>query len=70
MNLIKLLIKRWRQIFTLMLACFIPMAYAAKVVVIESYHQGYTWDKQYYQAILDTLTPLNEVNHFEMDTKR
>lgn len=44
--------------------------YAAKVVVIESYHQGYLWDKQYYQAILDNLTPQHEVSYFEMDTKR
>ncbi|WP_416921714.1 ABC transporter substrate-binding protein [Shewanella sp.] len=46
------------------------MLYAAKVVVIESYHQGYLWDKEYYQAILDKLTPQHQVSHFEMDTKR
>ncbi|WP_086017281.1 ABC transporter substrate-binding protein [Shewanella bicestrii] len=46
------------------------MLYAAKVVVIESYHQGYQWDKEYYQAITDKLTPQHQVSHFEMDTKR
>lgn len=48
----------------------LPNAYAAKIVVIESYHQGYLWDKQYYRAILDNLTPQHEVSYFEMDTKR
>lgn len=70
MGLIKSLIKRWRQVFSLTLIGFQPAVYAAKVVAIESYHQGYMWDKQYYQAILDTLAPENEVTHFEMDTKR
>ncbi|WP_249553020.1 hypothetical protein [Shewanella sp. 10B] len=46
------------------------MLYAAKVVVIGSYHQGYQWDKEYYQAIIDKLTPQHLVSHFEMDTKR
>ncbi|PWF61497.1 hypothetical protein CBX96_20770 [Shewanella sp. BC20] len=62
--------RRWRQLLILLLACISPTLYAAKVVVIESYHQSYLWDRQYYQAILDKLTPEHQVTHFEMDTKR
>lgn len=64
------LINRCLLILLLVLCSNLSNAYAAKVVVIESYHQGYQWDKQYYQAILDNLTPQHEVSYFEMDTKR
>lgn len=70
MNVIKPFNKRWRLLLLLMLTSHPLMLYAAKVVVIESYHQGYQWDKEYYQAIADKLTPQHLVSHFEMDTKR
>lgn len=70
MNVMKPFNKRWRLLLLLMLTSHPLMLYAAKVVVIESYHQGYQWDKEYYQAIIDKLTPQHQVSHFEMDTKR
>lgn len=70
MNVIKPFNKRWRLLLLLMFTSHPLMLYAAKVVVIESYHQGYQWDKEYYQAIVDKLAPQHQVSHFEMDTKR
>ncbi|MGL5667164.1 MAG: hypothetical protein ACRDD9_13630 [Shewanella sp.] len=70
MNVIKPFNKRWQLLLLLMLTSHPLMLYAAKVVVIESYHQGYLWDKEYYQAIADKLTPQHQVSHFAMDTKR
>lgn len=70
MNVIKPFNKRWRLLLLLLLTSHPLMLYASKVVVIESYHQGYQWDKEYYQAIIDKLTPQHLVSYFEMDTKR
>ncbi|MBU2300063.1 MAG: hypothetical protein KKG39_17320, partial [Gammaproteobacteria bacterium] len=56
-----------------LLLCLLSLsqnANAAKVVVIESYHQGYQWDQEYSRAINDTLSPLHDVSYFEMNTKR
>lgn len=70
MKTIKPQLRRWRLFLLLILICYPAALFAAKVVVIESYHQSYLWDRQYYQAILDRLTPEHQVLHFEMDTKR
>ncbi|NNN48788.1 hypothetical protein [Vibrio sp. 2-2(8)] len=43
---------------------------AGKVLLIESYEQGYEWDASYVSALKQSLTPAHELHTFEMDTKR
>ena len=45
-------------------------AEAPKVLVIESYHSEYQWDKNYTQAIRDTMGGQVQLLFFQMDTKR
>ena len=41
-----------------------------KVLIIESYHSEYPWDKSYMRGINDTLGAGYEILTFQMDTKR
>ncbi|NCO45198.1 MAG: hypothetical protein GW890_01625, partial [Vibrio sp.] len=51
--------------------CFISVpVMAGKVLLIESYEQGYEWDASYVSALKQSLTPAHELHTFEMDTKR
>lgn len=52
------------------LLLFSSPAWAMKVLLIESYHSEYEWDKSYVQGIKDTLQPGIELETFQMDTKR
>lgn len=41
-----------------------------KILVVESYHQGYEWDKSYTQGLEEVLGQDYELSFFQMDTKR
>lgn len=43
---------------------------AADVLLIESYHSGYEWDKSYLLGLHEELDPSIEMVRFEMNTKR
>lgn len=43
---------------------------ATKVLLIESYHSEYEWDKSYLQGMRETLIPSIELKIFQMDVKR
>ncbi len=45
-------------------------ACAGKVLVIESYHQGFSWDASYLRGLREVLASDHEIRTFEMDTKR
>lgn len=63
-----------RHVFPLFLFLFLVPAvgWAAKptVLIIESYHQGYAWDRDYVQGIHEILAKQCQLSRFEMDTKR
>lgn len=42
----------------------------AKILVIESYHQGFAWDQSYIQGLEEVLGESYQLSYFEMDTKR
>ena len=44
--------------------------FATKVLLIESYHSEYSWDKDYLFGIEETLLPSIDLDTFQMDTKR
>jgi len=41
-----------------------------KILVIESYHAGYEWDREYSRAIKERFGKRNKLSFFQMDTKR
>jgi ABC-type uncharacterized transport system substrate-binding protein len=41
-----------------------------KILVIESYHQEYSWDKSYIEGLESVLGENYQLTYFEMDTKR
>ncbi|WP_150104375.1 ABC transporter substrate-binding protein [Shewanella sediminis] len=43
---------------------------AASVLIIESYHQEYEWDKNYNKGIVSILGNEHDYHHFYLDTKR
>ena len=45
-------------------------ANAADILVVESYHQEYSWDASYKKALLATLGKDHQLTFFQMDTKR
>ncbi|MDG3086363.1 hypothetical protein P7F88_09685 [Vibrio hannami] len=56
---------------------FLPLFYlssalveAGTILVVESYHSEYVWDKSYTRGLNDVLADSYELVHFEMDTKR
>lgn len=49
---------------------FSSQAFATKVLLIESYHSEYPWDKSYVEGIQATLADTVELETFQMDTKR
>ena len=55
-----------------LLLCFIfsSQAFAAKVLLIQSYHSEYPWDQSYIKGIAATLSDKVELETFQMDTKR
>ncbi|MCW8884219.1 MAG: hypothetical protein OQK12_03055 [Motiliproteus sp.] len=59
-------------VFLLIFTCNtkILAADSIKILVIESYHSEYQWDKNYTRAIRDTLEDKVELSFFQMDTKR
>ena len=46
------------------------VAEAKTVLVIQSYHQEYLWDSDYFRAINDLLGAQHEIKRFSLDTKR
>lgn len=53
-----------------MLILFCQNTLASDVLIIESYHSGYDWDKLYTSGIEDILTDSYSISKYEMDTKR
>jgi ABC-type uncharacterized transport system substrate-binding protein len=51
------------------LLLLVPTVFAKKILVIESYHQGFAWDDAYVEGIKSKLAG-HEVIRFSMDTKR
>ncbi len=54
----------------LLLLLYASQALAADILVVESYHQEYSWDASYKQALIEQLGDDNRLVFFEMDTKR
>ena len=59
-----------RLAFVLTLLLLISPSYAAKVMIIGSYHQDYPWELDYNRGIRDTLGDNHSYYNFHMDTKR
>lgn len=59
-----------RWIVLLFLFSFSVHTWAAKVLLVQSYHSEFEWDKSYIQGLKDTLHPDVELQTFQMDTKR
>lgn len=60
----------WCLCYIAVLLVLAQQAWAGKVLVIESYHQGFSWDESYLRGIYGVLSPEHEIRTFEMDTKR
>lgn len=43
---------------------------AADILVVESYHQEYSWDASYKKALIESLGDKYSLEFFQMDTKR
>jgi len=55
----------------LFLLIIIPLKMmAASVMIIESYHQEYEWDRNYNKGIVSIIGEQHEYRHFYLDTKR
>lgn len=59
-----------RLAFILTLLLLISPSYAAKIMIIGSYHQDYPWELDYNRGIRDTLGDNHSYYNFHMDTKR
>jgi len=60
------------RIWTLALMLLCPLVFAGPkdILVIESYHAEYPWDKSYLEGIREGLGEEYTIHTFEMDTKR
>ena len=47
-----------------------PKIFGKKILVIESYHAAFQWDRDYSRAIKERFGKLNNLVFFQMDTKR
>lgn len=55
----------------LIVLCLLSMpAEATRVLLIESYHSEYEWDRSYLEGLKQTLLPEVELERFQMNTKR
>jgi len=45
-------------------------AFAANILVIENYHEGYVWDASYIRGLKQVIDDKHTLTFFEMDTKR
>lgn len=54
----------------LLLLFSLPSIAKQKIVVIESYHSGFSWDESYKKGIQSVLKDDFDIFHFQMDTKR
>ena len=48
----------------------VVQSFAAEILVIQSYHKEYAWDKAYTQALKEKLGKDYKLTFFQMDTKR
>ncbi|NOH98067.1 ABC transporter substrate binding protein [Vibrio sp. 99-70-13A1] len=55
---------------SVLFALLAPSVSAEDVLIIESYHSEYPWDKDYVKGIRNTLDEKHSVTTFQMDTKR
>ena len=57
-------------ILTLFCGHQVRLQASPKILVIQSYHRGYEWDRDYILGINEVLGSSYELKYFEMDTKR
>ena len=60
----------FRVLSGLMFLLFSMQSFAAEILVIQSYHKEYAWDKAYVKALKEKLGIDHKLSFFEMDTKR
>lgn len=58
---------RWWMVIVWLLS---GQAWAANVLVIQSYHSGYAWDAAYTKGLKEGINAQHQLHFFEMDTKR
>ncbi|WP_394148626.1 ABC transporter substrate-binding protein [Shewanella atlantica] len=58
-----------RFLLLLMILCPVE-AMAASILIIESYHREYQWDKNYNEGIISILGTEHDYHHSYLDTKR
>lgn len=60
------------RLWVVVLVCSLSSAVvvAGDILVIESYHQEYSWDASYKKGLIDSLADQYQVDFFQMDTKR
>lgn len=61
-----------RRILLLLLLSLTSSAYCqpASILIIESYHKEFPWDKSFNRGIISTVGNDHQYHHFYMDTKR
>ncbi len=57
-------------VIVLLNVLFSTAAFSAKILIIQSYHKTFKWDKQYTKALVDQLGKEHKLFFFRMDTKR
>jgi hypothetical protein len=59
-----------KWMLALLVTCPLVFAGQNDILVIESYHADYSWDKSYLEGIREGLGEKYQIHTFEMDTKR
>ncbi|QNF14258.1 hypothetical protein HQ399_07330 [Aeromonas jandaei] len=59
-----------KSLLLLLLTTLSLPVWAARILVISSYHPDYLWDISYNQGLVDGLKEKHQISHFYMDTKR
>ncbi|WP_028863671.1 ABC transporter substrate-binding protein [Psychromonas aquimarina] len=57
-------------LFIILICLPLQLSAKQKILIIESYHSEYSWDKSYIQGIKSVLHNDFELSYFQMDTKR
>ncbi|MCK6263768.1 hypothetical protein KP803_10835 [Vibrio sp. ZSDE26] len=59
-----------KTLMIVLLTCFCLPALAGKILLIESYHSEFPWDKEYIQGIESQIDASHQFDTFQMNTKR
>ncbi len=60
----------WLLYSVMIISCITLKAFAAHILVIESYHAEYLWDIEYKKGLTESLGNNHRFSYFEMNTKR